>query len=77
MQSQKKQWEKVKTQNAASIIIIVFCALFLIALLIVEVPDNNKDILNFLSGSFFGSCLSGVMFFLFNYRKKERDLNGN
>ena len=71
MQESKSQWEKMKTANAASIIIILFCALFLVALLFLEVPNNNKDIVNFLSGTFFGSCLSAVMFFLFNYKKKE------
>lgn len=66
--------EKFKTANVSSIIIIVFCGIFLIGLLFIEVPPNNKDIVNFLSGSFFGTCLSAVMYFLFNYKKKEDEL---
>lgn len=78
MQNQKTYLiEKLKTANATSVVIVVFCGLFLIGLLFIEVPENNKDIVNFLSGSFFGTCLSAVMYFLFNYRKKEDEAESN
>lgn len=53
--------DKLKTANLISVLIIVFCAIFLIVLLIIPVPESNKDIVNFLSGSFFGSGLGGVV----------------
>lgn len=63
--------DKLKTANLISVLIIVFCAIFLIVLLIIPVPESNKDIVNFLSGSFFGSGLGGVVYFMFNYKRKE------
>lgn len=63
--------EKLKTANPASILIIVFCFIFLFTLLFIEVPTNNKDIVNFLAGSFFGYALGGAIKHLFDYKKKE------
>lgn len=65
------QWEKMKASNAGAIAILIFCAIFLTLLLFVEVPSANKDLVNFLSGTFFGTALSAVMYFLFDFKKKE------
>lgn len=69
----KKQYlvEKIKTANPASVLVIVLCWVFLFSLLFVEVPQNNKDIVNFLAGSFFGYALGGSVKYLFDYIKKE------
>lgn len=71
MEDLKSRWAKLKTANIVAVIITAFCGAYLISLLFIEVPENNRDIVNFLSGSFFGTALGGVIYFLFNYKKSN------
>ena len=38
--------EKIKTANVVAVIIVLFCAIFLVALLFINIPDNNRDIVS-------------------------------
>ena len=71
----KAKWEKVKTANVLGLIIVLMCGGYLTALLFIEVPDKNRDIVNFLGGSFF-TLLGGIGLYFFNYKGKNgEDIN--
>lgn len=65
--------EKIKAGNVASIIIVILAYAYLFTLLLVEIPQTNRDIVNFLSGSMFTTALGGAVYFLFNYKKKTTE----
>ncbi|MAT89616.1 MAG: hypothetical protein CMC35_02895 [Flavobacteriaceae bacterium] len=66
------KWWKAKTSNIIAIIGVTGAIVFLIALLFIEVPSANKDIINFLSGSFFATILGGIVHYLFGYGKNNQ-----
>lgn len=72
-EKRKITFEKLKTANAVAVMISIFCFVFLLLLLFVEVPQNNRDIVNFLSGSMFATGFGGVVYFLFNFKKDTKD----
>ena len=65
--------EKIKTANVVAVIIVLFCAIFLVALLFINIPDNNRDIVNFLAGTFYSGALGGVIFFFYNFKKDNKE----
>jgi hypothetical protein len=64
-------WEKLKTANVLCGVITVLCFAFLFSLLWIEIPENNRDIVNFLSGIMFGTGFCGVVYFLYNFKKSN------
>lgn len=64
---------KMKTANMVAIIYVIFCFIFICLLLFIEVPRENKDLVNFLSGILFSNGIGGIVYFLYNYKKSEYD----
>jgi Na+-transporting NADH:ubiquinone oxidoreductase subunit NqrD len=63
--------QKAHTANIVAMIVVCGCFSFLFVLLFKEIPSQNRDIVNFLSGSLFATLLNAIAFFLYNYRKKD------
>lgn len=67
---------KMKTANAVAVIYVIFCFMFICLLLFIEVPRENKDLVNFLSGIVFSNGIGGIIYFLYNYKKNRPYGNG-
>ena len=73
MTSKKSKWEKMKTANVVSGVIIGLFGVITMLLFFVEIPSGNKDILNTTISFFMGTGVAGVVYYLFGYKKKADD----
>lgn len=72
-ESTHEKWWKARTQNIAALFVLVSFFIYLVLLVFVGIPPENKDIVNFLSGTYFGTATTGVTMFLWNYVKRKDD----
>lgn len=62
---------KIKTASVASILVVLLAFGYLFFISVFEIPQGNKDLVNFLAGSAFTALIGGVSLFLFNYNKDK------
>jgi len=62
---------KIRTASLASILVVLLAFAYLFFISTYEIPEGNKDLVNFLAGSAFTALIGGVALFLFNYNKDK------
>jgi uncharacterized membrane protein YbhN (UPF0104 family) len=62
---------KIKTASLASILVVLLAFAYLFFISTYEIPETNKDLVNFLAGSAFTALIGGVALFLFNFNKDK------
>jgi len=62
---------KIRTASVASILVVLLAFGYLFFISTFEIPEGNKDLVNFLAGSAFTALIGGVALFLFNYNKDK------
>lgn len=65
-------WEKIKTANVLGLLIFMCSTAIIILLFFFEIPDKNRDILNFCLVSYFNIALAGAVYYFYNFRKSEK-----
>lgn len=65
------KWYHAKTSNVVALLAIIGFFVLIMALFIFEVPDNNKDLMTYLVGSFSTTVIGGAIYYLFQYKKEE------
>jgi hypothetical protein len=67
------QATKVRTANIISVLVVFFCFGLLWSLMMVEIPESNRDVFNFLSGIVVSQLIRGVNSNMFNYKKSDEE----
>lgn len=75
--NEKAKWEKIKTANALGLLIFVFSTSIIVLLFFYEIPDKNRDILNFCLVSYFNIALAGAVYYFYNFRKSDKKIEEN
>lgn len=70
-------WEKIKTANVLGLLIFVCSTAIIVLLFLFEIPDKNRDILNFCLVSYFNIALAGAVYYFYNFRKSEKKTEEN
>lgn len=68
MLDNKMKWEKMKTANVVSGVIMAVFTMIVALLFFIEIPAGNKDILNTTISFFMGTGVAGVVYFLFGWK---------
>ena len=70
--NEKAKWEKIKTANVLGLLIFICATSIIVLLFFFEIPDKNRDILNFCLVSYFNIALAGSIYYFYNFKKQEQ-----